>query len=151
MFVHHSARPLRLNDLRDGDQRDVTDGGAKPDGLWFSVGDGAEWRALVRERYDPEEMRCQTEVVLLRNANICRVNGAQAIDVFTAKYGKSRSARVQAIDWERVADQFAGIIIAPHCKDRCDYEQTHWYKCWEVWSGCVWAARAVECLRPLNY
>jgi hypothetical protein len=151
MFIHHSTRPLRLDELRDGDQKYATDYGAKPNGLWFSVGDGADWRALVKERYDPDDISHQTEVVLLQSANVYRISGAQDIDVFTAKYGKPRNARVPAIDWARVATQFAGIVIAPHCKGRCDQEQTHWYKCWEVSSGCVWAASAIKLLRPLNY
>jgi hypothetical protein len=129
----------------------VTDGGAKPDGLWFSVGDGTEWRALVKARYNPEDIRYQTEVVLLQEANVCRISTAQDMDIFTAEFGKSHSTRVHAIDWTRAANQFAGVIIAPHCMERCNHEQTHWYRCWEVSCGCVWLARAVKCLRPVNY
>jgi hypothetical protein len=150
MFIHHSVGPLLLNDLHDEDQSPLTDCGAKPNGLWFSVGNGADWRAAVMERFNPEYITCQTEVVLSQAANICRLNGAQHIDGFTAEYGKLYKARLQVIDWTRVASQFDGIIIAPHCNERCE-DKTWWYKCWEVSCGCVWTPSAVKCLRPLNY
>jgi hypothetical protein len=149
--IHHSACPLRHSDLHDGDQRNATDYGAKPAGLWFSVGDGLDWQALVTARYSPEEIRFQTEVVFFNLTDFLQIGNAAALDAFTTEYGLTRHDGKQAIDWARVARNFSGIIIAPHCEERANYNQTRWYSCWEVSCGCVWAVRAVKTLRPLNY
>jgi hypothetical protein len=147
--IHHSPKPLRLEDLRDGNQTYVTDGGAKPDGLWFSVGDGADWRALAKERYNADQVLFQYEVVLAERANIWHISNAEAIDALTAEYGKMRGDGKQSIEWARIANKFAGIIIAPHCGERSTFEPTRWYSYWEVACGCVWVVKAVEGLRPV--
>jgi hypothetical protein len=148
--IHHSREPLRLEDLRDGNQVYVTDGGAKPDGLWFSVGDGADWRALVKERYNADQVRFQTEVIFAERPNIWHISDAEAIDALTAEYGRMRDDGKQSIDWAGIANKFSGIIIAPHCEERSTFEQTRWYSCWEVSCGCVWVAKVVKCLRPVT-
>jgi hypothetical protein len=151
LFIRHTRWPLRLNDLRDGNQRDATDGGAKPDGIWFSVGDGTDWRALVSRRWSLDDIEYWTEMIFSETANILRVENAAALDALTAKYAQARNDGKQSIDWCRIAEQFAGIIISPLCVERCNYEPTRWYECWEVACGCVWQAKAVRCLHALNY
>jgi hypothetical protein len=149
--IHHAAKPLKLGDLHDGNQKYITDEEAKPDGLWFSVGDGADWIALVKARFKPHQIRYQTEVFFVENANILRIEDANGIDALTAEYGRTRASGRQAIDWTRVASRFAGIIIAPHYEERANHKGAQWYGCWEVSCGCVWSASAVKHLRPLNY
>jgi hypothetical protein len=50
-LIHFSREPKSLDSLRDASsQRHRTDAGAKPDGLWFRVGDGEDWIALSKWR-----------------------------------------------------------------------------------------------------
>jgi hypothetical protein len=157
-FIHHSPSPL--GSLRDGDQDHATDYGAKPDGLWFSVGNvsdcGSDWRALCEERaktdgWSLDCLKYQTEIFFAKDANILWIQDAVGIDSLTAEYGRIRRDGRQSVDWHRIAKEFEGIIISPMCHDRRDYEQARWYACWQCSSGCVWQARAVQTLRPLNY
>jgi hypothetical protein len=153
-FILHSPHPLSLGELRDGDQAHATDGGAKPDGLWFSVGDGADWRELCvdpEKRWSLDGLKYQIEIVFSERAKIWHVASASGIDALTAKYSSERNDGKQSIDWFQIAKAFEGIIIAPLCVERCKYEQTRWYNCCECSCGCVWHAAAVKCLRPLNY
>ena len=152
-FIHHSEKPLRLRDLEDRDpERYATDRGCKPHGLWFSVGDGADWRALVTARWPRSNgIRCWTEVVLAAKAIILRLTAADDIDAFTTEYARTGDNESQSIEWARVASEVDGIIIASHCRQRESDNETRWYGCWEVSCGCVWRTRAVECLRPINY
>ena len=40
------------------------------------------------------------------------------------------------IDWERVKEQYSGIIITPYCFDlRLDFI---WYYGWDCESACIW-------------
>jgi hypothetical protein len=154
-FIHHSPGPP-ADKLRDGCQDRATDGGAKPDGLWFSVGDGADWRALCAERaktagWSLDCLNYRTEISFVEYASILWIENAAGIDCFTAKYAEVRDDGKQSIKWDRVAEEFGGIIIAPLCHERRDYEQTRWYACWECSSGCVWRGSAIQSLRPLNY
>lgn len=147
-FIHHSRYPLKQSELHDGDQTKATDWGAKPDGIWFSVGNGADWRALVHSRFNSDDVKYWTEIFLYKTANILRVEDAAGLDALTSMYAQTRNDGKQSIDWHRIAEQFSGIIISSLRVERCNYR---WYACWEVPSGCVWRTKAVRCLRPLNY
>ena len=150
-FIRHTPRPITLSCLRDGNQAHVTDWGAKPDGIWFSVGDGSDWRDLVCKRFNSNDVKYRTEIILSEVAKIHWVNNATDLDAFTAKYGYIRKDRKQAINWADVAKEFAGVVISPLCVERCNYKPTRWYACWEVSCGCVWQAKAVRELWPINY
>lgn len=154
-FIDHSPSPL-ANQIRDGCQDRATDGAAKSDGLWFSVGGRRLESALRGARKDRQSgpsiaLKYQTEISFVENAGILWIENASRIDCITAKYAEVRDDGKQSIKWRCVAEEFAGIIIAPLCAERCDYEQTRWYACWECSSGCVWRAGAIQTLRPLNY
>jgi hypothetical protein len=150
-FIRHTSRPIRLSCLREGNQAHATDHGAKPDGIWFSVGDGSDWRELVCKRFNTNDVKYRTEIFLNEAAKILWIKNADDLDAFTIKYGYIRPDGQKAIDWANIATQFAGIIISPLCVERCNYEPTYWYACWEVSCGCVWQVKAVRDLRPINY
>jgi hypothetical protein len=150
-FIHHSRCPIL--EVYDSEQTLSDGAGAKPDGLWFSIDDGADWIAFCKKRHveDGWSLDClkyQTEIVFIECANILHLTSAADIDAFTIKYLMNSSAK---IDWCRVAGSFDGIIIAPHCDERMRHERTRWYHDWEVASGCVWRTNAVKSLRPLTH
>lgn len=148
-YVQHSKSALDA--IYDVDQRQLVESpsGTKPNGLWFSVGDGSDWRALFeRKGWGLSDVKYWTEIVFSESANILRAEGAADIDSLTAAYGKDDG---HAIDWLRIAETFDAIIIAPHCVERSDHDKTYWYHQWECSCGCVWQSNAVKLLRRLNY
>ena len=151
-FIHHSRCPI--SKVCDWEQILNDSAGAKPDGLWFSIGDGTDWIALCKKRHVEngwclDVLNCQTEIVFSESANILHLASAEDIDTFTAAYVMNSSA--MKIDWRRVAEKFGGIIIAPHCDERSNHARTRWYYHWEVASCCVWRKSAVKCLRLLKH
>jgi hypothetical protein len=148
-FIHHSCRPI--GEVCDSEQTLNDSAGAKPDGLWFSIGDGADWIKLCKKAngWCLDVLNYQTEIVFSESANILRLASAEDIDAFTAAYVMNSAAT--KIDWRRVAQKFGGIIIAPHVDERSNHENTRWYYHWEIASGCVWRKSAVKCLRLLKH
>jgi hypothetical protein len=154
-FIHYSCRPLAKVCDREQSLTARDSAGAKPIGLWFSVGDGIDWITLCEKRHAEngwclDVLKYQTEIVLTECANILCLKTAEDIDTFTTKYVLSSDGTTRSINWPLIAKHFGGIIIAPFCAERCDCERTRWYDYWEVSCGCVWQANAVKLLRPLN-
>jgi hypothetical protein len=152
-FIHYSCHPLSKVCDREQSLTARDSAGAKPIGLWFSVGDGTDWITLCEKKHAEngwslDVLRYQTEIVLSEYANILRLKTADDIDAFTTKYAHGGTL---SINWPLIAKSFGGIIITPFCDERRDWEQTRWYYYWECSCGCVWRANAVKCLRPLNY
>jgi hypothetical protein len=156
-FIHYSDKPLLR--VKNSSQEDVQleARGAKPHGLWFSVGDA--WRTYIQaRRWDTRALRCETEIALTDDAKRWHVRNVVELDALTAEYSKisdrtktlqSSKARLPLIDWPRFALDFDAIIIAPFISDR--HLQDHWYHSWDVASGCVWNACAVRAAHPINY
>jgi hypothetical protein len=157
-FIHYSSRPLAKVRTVKQDMR--ADRGDKPDGLWFSVGDGDDgWRAWC-EAGSYSLGKIATEIVLRPSAKMLRIDGVKELDAFTAKYGMipayatqlrgGRDYRGYAIDWRRIAQDHQGIIIAPYCWERRLTRHTFWYYTWDCASGVVWDANAVAEVRVIE-
>lgn len=155
-LIHYSAEPL--TEVRDADPAAKGAGAYKPNGLWFSVGDGEDgWRAWCEaEQWQTQSMQHATEIVLRADANVLHLRDAAAIDRFTEEYGvipawaprSIEPTRFRTIDWSRVAGSYDALITAPYCYARRLSPHTSWYYGWDCASGCVWRSRAVEALRP---
>jgi hypothetical protein len=156
-LIHYSRRPLLH--VRSVEQSRRADRGVKPDGLWFSVGDGEDgWRSwCASEMPHWLDGALATEVVLASDATMLRLVGATEIDAFTAVYGilphyaNGRTdlfTHEDAIDWRRVAEKYQGIIIAPYVWER--RHELRWYYGWDCSSGVVWDAKAVAELRLMT-
>jgi hypothetical protein len=159
-FIHYSPDPVaRLTDKRQDDF--LEQGGAKPNGLWFSVGD--EWKTYVEKRIERGDwashaLKYETEVIFAIDARPLELKNAAQIDQFTAEYGNIsdrtrklpayRARKLPLIDWPSVAERYDAIIVDPHCRER--QMPDCWYHGWDVASGCVWKARAAN-LEPINY
>ena len=161
-FVHYAPHHLTAIEDRAQDKRGA-ERGDKPDGLWFSAGDGQDgWRAWCEmASFALAALTHRTEIVFRPRAKLLRLKGVRAIDSFTAEYGREPAYRKSmppssfsyagyTIDWPRVAKKWDGIIIAPYCYARRLHLGCRWYYGWDCASGCVWRARAVEALRPLS-
>jgi hypothetical protein len=158
IFIHYSDEPvLKIEDRRQ--QASADSRGSKPIGLWLSVveQDGTDsWQTYCETR-NWRLKDCRTEIVLKENA-VLHLKDAAGIDWLTKLYGyipecreheKSRPDFTRsAIRWERVAEKYGGIVIAPACVERRN--ENHWYHTWDCASGCIWSPCAVTELRLLG-
>lgn len=123
----------------------------KPNGLWVSVEGEHDWLSWCEaESYgSPREQLCY-EVVLSERANILRIESAEELRGFTRKYGVDPYIGTQfqgtlgkGINWDAIATEYDGIIIAPYRWECRLAPDTGWYYGWDCASGCIWDAEAV--------
>jgi hypothetical protein len=145
-LFHFAAKPVER--VIDTPQERVA--GAKPRGFWVSVGSAwAEW--CHAESFGLTRLAIVHRVVLAPDADILRLSTTRDLDWFTEEYEGGRDGlphRRDYIDWARVADEYDGIIIAPYNWDR--RMRLNWYYGWDVASGCLWNASAVESIEALR-
>lgn len=155
-LVHFSPSPLGA--IRSVDQ--LPEPHMKPKGLWVSVeGDGNGWLDWCKaEHFELERWTHAHEITLRDGALVLWLKGPYAIDDFTRKFkatpeylkGQDFDHRGYYINWQAVAAEYPGIIIAPYCWPRRLYDGTGWYYGWDCASGCIWDASAIESVRLLE-
>jgi hypothetical protein len=140
-----SAVIVRPRSVAPAAQRDPY----KPRGLWYSR--GSAWLEFVRREYrsaySPRHHVYAVDLTApvvpygLRSRDgrraLVRLDSAQALRAFTTEFGD-----LTAINWAAVATKYVGIEIAPYqwsCRT-----SLQWYYGWDVASGCVWDADAVQ-------
>lgn len=159
-FIHYSREPLFRVEDRSQELIELENLGAKPHGLWFSVGNA--WKVFFQAsehwRKDPQALDCETEIVFSHGERCCYVRNVVELDALTTEYSKisdrtnnlpSSRRRPPLIDWPRFALDFDAIVIDPFISERSI--QDHWYRSWDVASGCVWRARSVAQVRPIKF
>lgn len=151
-LLHYTAKPL--GELLSFAQAETWSCYAKPQGLWVSVEGEDDWRSWCEaENFgNPAEQLCY-DVELTATANVLRISTATGLLRFANKYGMDpylgrMAGRTmmfgRGIDWQEVAAQHDGIIIAPYqWKLRLD-DRVNWYYGWDCASGCVWNAHAIR-------
>lgn len=161
-FIHFSEAPLeRVKSIAQAQE----DGEpfSKPRGLWFSVEDADGWsddgwRAWCESgHFQLPNLVCRTEILFAPEARILRISTPEEIDALTEKYvvdcGLFRQLTLRrgwVLDWSEIAEAFDAIIIAPYQYERRMAPHAFWYYTWDCASGCVWNARAVARLCPLQ-
>lgn len=87
----------------------------KPEGFWVSVDGEDDWREwCLSEEFRLDRLTHVHDVVLAKDANILRLNGASDIDAFTQRFADRKSYCEPCIRWHDVARDYQGIIIAPY-------------------------------------
>jgi hypothetical protein len=130
----------------------------KPNGFWISVKGEDDWPSwATAEHYALDRLKFVSEVKLADNANVLFLETVPAIREFHNKYQLKqeslygRSYASEYIDWNRVADDFDGIVIAPYqWSIRLD-DVMSWYYTWDVASGCIWNLSAIESVTAKHY
>jgi hypothetical protein len=80
-------------------------------------------------------------VTLSPTANILHVKSKKALENFARNFFLD-SPYYPSIDWNKVAEEYQGIIIAPYrWEHRLDMM---WYYGWDCASGCIWDSKAIE-------
>jgi len=159
-FINYSNRPLTAIPAFRQDGSDSR--WSKPIGLWFSVVDenGTDsWRSLCTFKgIDLIQQPHVTEIIFKKDARLFRLFGENDIDALDAKHRfspgypewlkENPDYTRSGIRWNLVAEEYDGVIAAPHCIAR--HLEQHWYFTWECASGCIWNSIAVESLSGLE-
>jgi len=142
-FVHLSKRPLIA--IHDCQQTGTPN--HKPLGLWFSVESDRQdgWIDWCKDNAwrDPDEaFHTELDVDMSR---MLLISSANELDLFHAEYAANPWPPYP--QWNKVADQWDGIVIAPYIVERrFEGDASRWYYGWDCASGCVWDASAVKLL-----
>ena len=115
----------------------------KPHGFWLSVDD--DWRRWCSDEgmsyadAEPVPFAVDTDHVLW-------LTTVGEIDAFTDEYEEPGSGPFGVyIDWSRVSERHAGIVIAPYqWQRRLDGRAHSWYYPWDCASACVWDLSALS-------
>lgn len=112
----------------------------KPRGLWVSVDGEDDWPSwATAEEWDIGEHRFV--VTLAEEANLLLITSPDELLSFDAEFGIDGSHGWR-VDWQAVASQWQGIIVAPYLWS-CRLGDPSWYYTWDCASGCIWDASAI--------
>ena len=155
-LYHYSRKPLSgVGDVKQGHLGVTLRGKAcYPRGLWFAP--EKTWPRFARFFLEEECFSHRHKVVLKPSANILSLATKDQCLEFSRKFGYGGyGVRVR---WDLVAEEYDGIKIdfVPCFFDGSEtYEACLWAEAWDVESGCVWKADAIEVYgrdaRPLPY
>lgn len=162
ILEHYSRFPLEW-EKREWQQCPYNmDGNGKPQGFWVSVKGENDWPEWCRgEQFREDYLATCHRVTLSDTAKIRVIQSADELFAFDDQYGVSwqigdSDFSLRRIDWECVAKDYDGIIIAPYiwsCR-LGGWDSTHnrknrsaqisdWYYGWDCASGCIWNANAI--------
>jgi hypothetical protein len=120
----------------------------KPEGFWFSVGDGDDgWRAWSEKNgFRVDHFEYVSTIKFKEEAKLLILSGKEEIKKFNEDYGfeflLGHGLDYWYIDWSMVAKKYDAIIIAPYCWEM--RFGSIWYHGWDCSSGCVWNADIIE-------
>ena len=144
VFSHWSAKRFEL-DPRAYQQEADRFVYTKPRGLWFDA--DSDWqRWCEAESFATDSFKWR-HILTLDFSRIILLTDKDEIDLFTERYAIADRYGI-AIDWPRVAQEFAGIVIAPYCWKRRMADHARWYYGWDCASGCVWDLTAITSWSP---
>lgn len=151
-FVHYSREPLALEALHSCKQ-DGRPNSIKPHGLWLSVeGEGSHgWRKWCEgEQWGLANLVYRHVVTLAPDASVLTLDATRDILDFSkrfvavqAGYPPDLRDTTMFLNWPSVANEYAGLIIAPYNWSLRLDDRTSWYYGWDCASGCIWDHRAI--------
>lgn len=113
--------------------------GAKPDGLWYGIGDS--WIDWVREKCPPL-MEHHNFSIQVDAEKICRLNSEEELKAFLEEMAVPLLGHPSnLIDWSKVAGKYAGIEISQAVIDLAS--EYPWLEDWGTASGCIWDSAAI--------
>jgi hypothetical protein len=125
----------------------------KPAGFWWAT--GTSWLRFCASNYQQKLHPVHYAVELVPAANIVRLASTAEVADFVREYGGdpeydgwSPVPGIRRVRWAEVARLYQGIEIDdPRAHAR---NEDRWLEYWDVPSGCVWDASAVQSLRPVH-
>ena len=147
-LIHYSKEPL--TDVRTVEQTEERNVG-KPHGLWVSCEGENDWPSWCKAESFGAPFDHATEIKLWRTAPVLHISNATQLRIFNRAFNKPhRSHSLDAIDWGRAAKDYHGVIISPYLWDCRLADDVFWYYGWDCASGCIWNAKAIKELAPLE-
>jgi len=146
-MLHHYSQGI----VTKVKSRDVTKRGCgayKPNGFWVSVDEKDEdgksygWSDWCKdEDFLLDHLTVRHRVHLFHAERLLWITNANDLVWFDKTFGKD-GLYGPDIDWPLLAEQFAGIVIAPYQWSR--RFDLHWYYGWDCASGVIWDASIVR-------
>lgn len=136
--IHYSKDPNLQ--LKDFPQQIASD---KPRGLWYACDEG--WYNYCQSNFGGHRDASITNkyLITLDTSKILTLNSEYKVDEFTHNYWKREANDgyysnngYRSIDWNKVAERYAGVECCPYFRELREYFL--WYFGWDVPSGCVW-------------
>jgi len=143
----HSADPLDLGNLTRR-TRMLTD---KPTGLWLSVPGHKDWPTYCRSEGIGGPAPHRHLVTLADDASLLRLTTLEDVMGLGARFPGPDAfgdGFVFAIDWQRIAEQWDGILITPYQGGARFNPLSAWYYSWDCACACIWDARAIASAAP---
>lgn len=152
-LVHYSANPdLSLSVLYNVRQKAVNEQGYKlykPLGLWLSDDDDYGWKEWCEaEGYRLDKLKF-AYLVELNFKNILHIKSATELRNFHKKYLESNFA-YDFLGWQKVAQDYKGIIISPYQWDMRLDNEVEWYYGWDVACACIWDMGALKSFEKIK-
>jgi hypothetical protein len=130
----------RLDQIRSVPDSQQPSSEWKPQGFWFGVEDSwinwteseaPDWKGDNLYSVEVDESKCLV------------IEDEQQFLDFSKKYGTMGNIG-KVINWQKVADDYPGIVIKDYFWEyRLDNNHA-WYYTWDVASGCVWDNSAIK-------
>lgn len=125
--------------------------GTKPSGLWYGI--GSSWLDWMQSEMPSWVKSYKLVYVITTTSDILRLTNIDQLLKFTKEYATddrfNEDKWVIHINWERVAEQHAGIEINPYIRAARMNPQFVWYYPWDVASGCIWAGSGISSMTLL--
>lgn len=143
---HWSTHPINsVYSVQQGGTDIRTD---KPNGLWVSVDGPYDWVWWndSEEFYDLSKQH-HYKIQLSPLAKILHIHNSEDLHRFDTEYHIPLSWTQDrwSIDWQRVANDWQGIIISPYLwSERLG--KLSWYYGWDCASGSIWDSNAISSL-----
>lgn len=115
----------------------------KPDGLWLSHEDEYGWGEWCRDNsFRIEDLGIEHKFKCDTSKWLHIKNGQDLLD-FTLEYEKDliqglSQGFLKDIDWGKVKNKYAGIVITPYQWELRLNSKFFWYYGWDCASACVW-------------
>ena len=119
--------------------------GPKPKGFWLDVDE--DWKRWCDDNdFRLNYLKVRYAVEIAKPERMLWLTDSSLLDQFNGKFAARDQGRIPNdanfyIDWNRVAHDFAGLIIAPYCLER--RFDLMWYYGFDCASGCVWDLAAI--------
>lgn len=119
----------------------------KPEGIWYAC--GTEWLDFLETAIGgPSEEEYQVWALKIDMTKVKSLNNPKEISNFSWKYRNIeqyiKNHRIKIVDWNRVAQDFAGVECCPYPVGDFQFEiENIWYAGIDVPSGCIWDPSAI--------
>jgi hypothetical protein len=138
-LFHYSTKPLKS--IYSVPQANIV--GDKPRGLWISCAGEDDWQSwCTTGGFRLYTLAVVTEVLLTSNNNILFLETFEDIITFTAEY-RTNHHGTYYMNWEKVEEEYDGVIISPYQWGLRLNDQVRWYYTWDCACGCIWKKEAV--------